>query len=992
MTKTNNFRSAPFGSEFFNSALLSRVNRVKLVVLIYALTKAATVLAMTPPPPPQEQEYVSPWEEWVAPLDPKPGKPSLSMQTTVNGLDLSWSAVANANSYVVYANVSDNGWQQVANTDKGGLFHRIDYQSRGWNLGDVSLKLFACKSKPLLLFWALWDTEDRCNHSNIVDVSDYIPSINLTAPAQDIQINANYTIQWNANSPSHSGASISLYYDTDNNGYDGELITSSLIEGTHTSYTWDSLPIPSGDYYIYAKIDDGVTPPLYDYGNGKITINKSPGISLNPSTNAAANTSYLITWTAADVDDQATIAIYYDEDSSGFNGTLIADNLQENVDSSYTWDTSALAERDYYLYAIIDDGINPPVYHYASGKVIVRHPTIELTAPAQDIQINANYTIEWTARSLDGGLISLYYDNDNSGQNGQLIVGNLTEGAQTSYVWDSLPVASGDYYIYANINDGLTPPVWDYSDGKITINKSPSITILNPSADVGANSNYQITWTATDVDDQAAIALYYDDDNSDFDGTLITDSLLEGTHSSYTWNTSALDERDYYLYAIIDDGVNPPVSHYASGKVTIRHPTIEVTAPAQDIETNASYTIEWTARSLEGAAISLYYDDNNGGNDGQLIVSNLAEGAQTSYVWDNSSTPSGSYYIYAKIDDGLTSPVYDYSNGRITLNKPPSITLYPQENVIANLSYLITWTATDVDDQATIALYHDDDNSGFNGTLIADNLLEGARSGYKWDVSVLDERDYYFYAIIDDGFNPPVYQYASGKVTIANSLPYILNDSGIDWGGNDYPGGNNTDCTGLAISQQDCSHGRDAQANAGTLTKVGGGAAGFDFTRLNADGSEYTGSGNYASDPWACVRDNYTGLTWEVKTDDGSIHDKDNTYRWGGITSQSYGSGWGDYYSDWDTLVEGSNGSSFCGFTDWRVPTRIELKTITHRGLLGINIDTNYFPNTVQNLYWSSTPYATDVNNALGMSFNDGDDRANHRTNNYRVRLVRSGQ
>jgi len=38
---------------------------------------------------------------------------------------------------------------------------------------------------------------------------------------------------------------------------------------------------------------------------------------------------------------------------------------------------------------------------------------------------------------------------------------------------------------------------------------------------------------------------------------------------------------------------------------------------------------------------------------------------------------------------------------------------------------------------------------------------------------------------------------------------------------------------------------------------------------------------NYLPDSatsWAMVRDNVTGLIWEVKTDDGSIHDKDNTY------------------------------------------------------------------------------------------------------------------
>ena len=41
----------------------------------------------------------------------------------------------------------------------------------------------------------------------------------------------------------------------------------------------------------------------------------------------------------------------------------------------------------------------------------------------------------------------------------------------------------------------------------------------------------------------------------------------------------------------------------------------------------------------------------------------------------------------------------------------------------------------------------------------------------------------------------------------------------------------------MNFAQQDCSHGRDAQARVGTLEKVGGGVAGFDFTRLSADGS-----------------------------------------------------------------------------------------------------------------------------------------------------------
>ena len=317
----------------------------------------------------------------------------------------------------------------------------------------------------------------------------------------------------------------------------------------------------------------------------------------------------------------------------------------------------------------------------------------------------------------------------------------------------------------------------------------------------------------------------------------------------------------------------------------------------------------------------------------------------------------------------------------------------PTEDVAANSSYTIQWAVFgDWDEQSSVSLYYDNDNSGYDGTLIADNLTvetdmsylgysiatgRVARSSagnisYTWDTSVMPEGDYYIYAKIDNGVNEPLYDYGSGKISIARAatsplFKIRLNDTGIVWGGN-YPHYNNSTCTGETIAQQDCSHGRDARAAAGTLNKIGGGAAGFDFTRLNADGSNYTGSGDYNAEPWACVRDNHTGLIWEVKTNDGGIHDKDHTYRWGGKTAlvnqQARDDGWGDFYDDWDTLVDGSNNKSLCGLSNWRVPTVNELTSIVNLGVHWNTslpstdpIDTDYFPNfTAWRRYWSSSP------------------------------------
>ncbi|HOP23574.1 MAG TPA: hypothetical protein PLX38_12515 [Gammaproteobacteria bacterium] len=118
-------------------------------------------------------------------------------------------------------------------------------------------------------------------------------------------------------------------------------------------------------------------------------------------------------------------------------------------------------------------------------------------------------------------------------------------------------------------------------------------------------------------------------------------------------------------------------------------------------------------------------------------------------------------------------------------------------------------------------------------------------------------------------------------------LQIPLNDTGITWGGG-YPDGNNATCTSNISEPQDCNHGRDATHNDDSDCH-----AGFSFTKLDMSGNPIPASATQ----WSCVRDNVTGFVWEVKTDYEGIHDKDITYRWGGITHQgNYGT---EFYDDW---------------------------------------------------------------------------------------------
>ena len=241
-----------------------------------------------------------------------------------------------------------------------------------------------------------------------------------------------------------------------------------------------------------------------------------------------------------------------------------------------------------------------------------------------------------------------------------------------------------------------------------------------------------------------------------------------------------------------------------------------------------------------------------------------------------------------------------------------------------------------------------------------------------------------------------VFVKASDIVVTPPTIASALNDTGITFGG-DYSSGNNSTCTNNMIIgsgpntggtlAQDCDHGRDATHNDDS-----DGHAGFSFTKLDPNGSALANqAADYAATPWFCVQDNVTGLTWEVKTDDGTEQDKDNTYQWGGLTAQGrdHVDRQGDYHDDWNVLVNYANNNALCGYTDWRVPTREELLSIVDYGTYNPAIDTDYFPNTVSSWYWTSSPYASDSNNAWLVYFGNGNGSDVYRNYNGQLRLVR---
>ena len=147
------------------------------------------------------------------------------------------------------------------------------------------------------------------------------------------------------------------------------------------------------------------------------------------------------------------------------------------------------------------------------------------------------------------------------------------------------------------------------------------------------------------------------------------------------------------------------------------------------------------------------------------------------------------------------------------------------------------------------------------------------------------------------------------------------------------------------------------------------------------------------------ITDNVTGLMWEKKSDDGSIHDKDDLYTW------SAGAPWDMNGTMVTTFLAALNSSGgFAGYTDWRIPNVNELQTLVNfGGTANPSAFAEFNDNctasctvttcscTRSEIHESSTTLEASPNSAWGVSFFIGGTNYTSKTGSRSVRAVRAG-
>ncbi len=256
-------------------------------------------------------------------------------------------------------------------------------------------------------------------------------------------------------------------------------------------------------YYWRAR---GNKIPEFRYGRwqyGQFTTQKLGGAPLIKTVNPADQS-----WVST-VTPELKVAI---DQYTGFAETFQVD-IYEDADATVLFSSQvvdqpvalspAMTDRNQYYWqakALNGDGSETPFSPLQSVFVIDDLvddvPAFEFVSLQQATSTAAsNFRIEWLASDADSDAnIDLYYDLDNSGSDGVLIVAGLSENSDDSYDWDISALAGNAVYLYAVISDGSSSVV-SYSTETLQINASviEVLAVDNAVSEAGDQATVNVT-------------------------------------------------------------------------------------------------------------------------------------------------------------------------------------------------------------------------------------------------------------------------------------------------------------------------------------------------------------------------------------------------------------------------------------------------------------------------------------------------------------------
>jgi hypothetical protein len=477
--------------------------------------------------------------------------------------------------------------------------------------------------------------------------------------------------------------SFELYADAEMN----QLVSQAenLAEGT--DYTSWQIPVELNDntgYTWRVRSYDGTVYSLWGHGRFFVnTINDPPGTFTisSPSDDAEVErvNPLLVVTNAIDIDgDALTYRFEVSEfvDFSSIHASV--EGITPGLGGSTGWLVDVpLVENSYYYWratAVDEHGLETlgPVAGFFVNTAN-EAPTAPVIQSPQDGAVFADTSVTLVVENgidPEGDSLSYLFELDrvNTFDSADRQVSTAIAEQTTTTQWQVTGLEENvTYYWRAKATDGFAESDWVVASFTVNTTNTapPTPSVRNPGDEAWVATLTPSLSLNPVVDPDGDPVSYRFELYSDVDlGDLVAESVTSdtewrvpiplGNNTWYFWRVRAEDYANGYSewspvssFFVDDNGVNDT-------------PTLTFLEPSTDIEvTSGVTTLRWTDDDPDSnATISLYYDKNNKGANGKLIVENIAEDsdeAGDTYTWVVASLPRRRYYVYAVIDDGNSS-------------------------------------------------------------------------------------------------------------------------------------------------------------------------------------------------------------------------------------------------------------------------------------------------------------------------------------------------
>ncbi|MFN9405479.1 MAG: Calx-beta domain-containing protein [Dolichospermum sp.] len=289
--------------------------------------------------------------------------------------------------------------------------------------------------------------------------NSFLPSIEITSPATDVS-GGIVTINYNA-FDADSNAEIALFYDTDNQGFDGIQIVDDLIENDGSgSFLWNTEGVATGEYFIYGMVIDENNPPALSYSSGQVRITEKADLSVTQTTNlssvvAGNHFTYTVTVTnngLADAKDVILVETLPEEATFFISATVTP---SQQTGNTLTFDLGNLAKDASQTFAFIVTA--PKTLGTITATATVSSKTFDPDA-TNDVAILTTSVEAIPAETSDLSVIRT--DNEDSVNLGEQYIYTLTvtnngpNDATEVVLTENLP--SGVNFISQTVNQGFT--------------------------------------------------------------------------------------------------------------------------------------------------------------------------------------------------------------------------------------------------------------------------------------------------------------------------------------------------------------------------------------------------------------------------------------------------------------------------------------------------------------------------------------------------------